>query len=84
MFGLGVPELVLILIIGLVIFGPGKLPDVGKALGKSIREFKSANKGVTDAEPPAIDVMPKDEAEAKGRDTAKKTSVGEDGDRGKA
>ena len=39
MFGLGVPELVLILIIGLVIFGPGKLPDVGKALGKSIREF---------------------------------------------
>ena len=42
-FGLGVPELVLILIIGLVIFGPGKLPDVGKALGKSIREFKSAS-----------------------------------------
>ena len=44
MFGLGVPELVLILIIGLVIFGPGKLPDIGKALGKSIREFKQANK----------------------------------------
>ncbi|MDY4475094.1 twin-arginine translocase TatA/TatE family subunit [Mitsuokella sp.] len=43
MFGLGVPELVLILIIGLVIFGPGKLPDVGKALGKSIREFKQAS-----------------------------------------
>ena len=43
MFGLGVPELVLILIIGLVVFGPGRLPDIGKALGKSIREFKSAN-----------------------------------------
>ena len=39
-----VPELVLILIIGLVVFGPGKLPGVGKALGQSIREFKSANK----------------------------------------
>ena len=34
MFGLGVPELVLILIIGLVVFGPGRLPDIGKALGK--------------------------------------------------
>ena len=43
MFGLRVPELVLILIIGLVVFGPGRLPDIGKALGKSIKEFKSAN-----------------------------------------
>ena len=44
MFGLGVPELILILVIGLVIFGPGKLPSVGKALGQSIKEFKAANK----------------------------------------
>ena len=42
MFGLGLPELLLILVIGLVFFGPGKLPDVGKAIGKSMREFKSA------------------------------------------
>ncbi len=42
MLGLGFPELVLILVIGLVVFGPGKLPSVGGALGKSLREFKTA------------------------------------------
>lgn len=44
--GIGVTELVLILIIALVVFGPGKLPDVGRALGKSIREFKNAEKNL--------------------------------------
>lgn len=43
MFNLGVQELVLILIIALVVFGPGKLPEVGKSIGRSIREFKSAS-----------------------------------------
>ena len=48
MFGIGVPELILILIIGLVVFGPGKLPEVGRAVGKSIREFKKATSAVTE------------------------------------
>ena len=39
---LGAPELILILVIVLVIFGAGKLPQIGSALGKSIREFRSA------------------------------------------
>lgn len=46
MFGLGLPELLLILVIGLIFFGPGKLPDIGSALGKSMREFKQAVNGV--------------------------------------
>ena len=42
MFGLGMPELIVILVIALIIFGPGKLPDIGKAIGKGIRDFKKA------------------------------------------
>ena len=41
------PELVIILVIALVIFGPGKLPELGKSLGKGISEFKKASEGKT-------------------------------------
>ncbi len=45
-FGLfNAPELVIILVIALVIFGPGKLPDIGKSLGRGIAEFKQATDG---------------------------------------
>lgn len=40
MFGLGFPELAVILVIALVVFGPSKLPSLGKSLGEAIRGFK--------------------------------------------
>lgn len=48
MFGLGIPELVVILVVALVFFGPGKLPEIGSALGKGIRDFKKAFDGGED------------------------------------
>ena len=42
MMGLGMPELVVILVIALLVFGAGKLPQVGSSVGKAIREFKGA------------------------------------------
>lgn len=41
---IGFPELIVILVLALIIFGPGKLPEVGKALGRGINEFKKASK----------------------------------------
>lgn len=46
MFGIGPWELVLILVIALVVFGPGKLPEVGKALGNGLKEFRRASEGL--------------------------------------
>jgi sec-independent protein translocase protein TatA len=48
-FNIQGPELIIILIIALIIIGPGKLPDVGSALGKSIREFRKAASDVKDS-----------------------------------
>ena len=45
MFGIGFYELLFILIIALIIFGPGKLPQIGSGLGKAIRDFKKGMGG---------------------------------------
>ena len=50
MFGLGVQELMLILIIAMFFFGGKKLPEIAKGLGKGIREFKRASEGGADNE----------------------------------
>jgi sec-independent protein translocase protein TatA len=53
MFGFGMPELIVILVIVLVVFGAGRLPEIGGALGKSIRNFKKASDGKDE-----IDITP--------------------------
>jgi sec-independent protein translocase protein TatA len=52
MFGIGMPELIIILVIILIIFGVGKLPEIGGGLGKAIRNFRSATK---ETEKPDLD-----------------------------
>lgn len=58
MFGLGMPELIIIMVIVLLIFGAGKLPEIGGAIGKGIKGFKKSMK-----EPDEIDVTPKNDKE---------------------
>lgn len=55
MFGLGVPELLVILFIVLIVFGANRLPEIGSGLGKAIRGFKDATTGKD-----PIDVTPKE------------------------
>jgi TatA/E family protein of Tat protein translocase len=43
MFGLGLPEIIVIFVIALVVFGPKKLPDLGKSIGRAMAEFKKAS-----------------------------------------
>jgi len=70
---IGWPELVILLVVVLIVFGPGKLPDIGNAIGRGVREFRKASndlessirgepsKGAPPPQPPAGD----DKTEAK-------------------
>lgn len=56
MFGIGMQELLIILVIALVVFGANRLPEIGGGLGRAIRNFKRAS-----SEPDEIDITPKNQ-----------------------
>jgi Tat protein translocase TatB subunit len=49
MFGIGFPELILIMVIALIVIGPSKLPDLARALGKGMAEFRKATQDIKDS-----------------------------------
>jgi TatA/E family protein of Tat protein translocase len=55
---IGAPELIIILVIALLILGPGKLPEVGASLGKSIREFRKASTDIQESVKLDVDTSP--------------------------
>ncbi len=72
MFGLQPIHIVIIVVLAVLLFGPKKLPEFGKSLGRSIREFKSASKDVTEEFKNAVN--------EESSETAKKENVRKDAD----
>ena len=60
-FGLHLPELIIVLVVALLVFGPKKLPEMGSAIGKSIKEFR---KGMNELSHPSDKETPKNELRA--------------------
>jgi sec-independent protein translocase protein TatA len=58
MYGIGLPELIIVLALAFLVFGAGKLPEIGRGLGKAIKEFKAASKELTGGGSSAIGDKP--------------------------
>ncbi len=55
MFGIGMPELIIVLVIVLIVFGAGRLPEIGAGIGNAIKNFKKATAEKTEDEPKEIE-----------------------------
>ena len=76
MFGFGIPEMIILLVIVLVVFGAGKLPEIAGAMGKSILNFKKAAEGKEDIQiKTTSDFNSKNEAKAESDPQARHADV---------
>ncbi len=77
MFGsIGMPELIIILVIALIIFGPRKLPELGKSLGRSLNEFKKASTDLQNTLEQEIKIEEQKETAAKAKAEEKTADAG--------
>ena len=84
MFGsIGMPELIIILVIALIIFGPRKLPELGKSLGRSLNEFKKASTDLQNTLEQEIKIEEQKETAKKNKDEEKTASSAFDTDMSK-
>ena len=82
MFGsIGMPELIIILVIALIIFGPRKLPELGKSLGRSLNEFKKASTDLQNTLEQEIKIEEQKDAATKAKQEEKTASAAFDSDR---
>ncbi len=60
-FGIGLPEVLIFLVVVLLLFGASRVPEIGRSMGKGMREFKDAVSGKDDEAPPSLPRAPEDE-----------------------
>ena len=60
-FGIGLPEILIFLVVVLLLFGAKRVPEIGRSVGKGMREFKDAVTGKDDEQPPRLPQAPEDE-----------------------
>ncbi len=63
-FGIGLPEILIFLVVVLLLFGAKRVPEIGRSMGRGMREFKDAVTGHDDDEPPRLPPAPEDEERA--------------------